>query len=385
MKKIIYIAIFFVACTYGLFACSDPKDSYSYEEPISYDWSLAADSATTALIDKFWNESDHYFNYANNGKDLTFHYWPNAHAMDVIIDAYLRTKDEKYLTYFDQWYDGVKMKNGNTYFNDFVDDMQWNALTMIRMYQTTQKDKYLNTAKELWNRIKEAWSDDAGGGILWSYAPGIGCSKNACSNGPAAIIAARMYKITQDEEDLNWAKKIFEWEKQTLVDSSIGKVYDNINCNSLQIEDLSLTYNQGTYVGAAVELFNITKDFVYLNDAKQAALFTLSSLINTSNNVLRNEGEGDGGLFKGIFIRYFLELIKVEELEPAYKKKFITSFNHNVYILWNSAVYKTGSYDDDLLFGPSWDTAPLGFTQLTSQASGCMMMEAKATLELLNK
>ncbi|GAB6009794.1 glycoside hydrolase family 76 protein [Dysgonomonas reticulitermitis] len=372
---------FIVLCLLAISSCSDPKDEYSYGTLIEYDWSAAADSSSNALINKFWNETENYFNYGNDDKELTFHYWPNAHAMDVVIDAYIRTNDSKYSAYFDKWFSGIKIKNGNTYKNDYVDDMEWNALTMLRLYNVTKDQKYLDTAQELWGWIKDAWSEDVGGGIRWCTGSWETFTKNACSNGPAAIIAARMYQITQDEEDLEWAKKIYEWQKQTLVVSSTGEVKDHIVVESAEVSGSALTYNEGTYVGAGVELYNITKDVVYLNDAKRAANYTISTLVNSSSNVLRDEGTGDNGLFKGIFMRYFLELIKVNDLEETYRHKFVTFLNNNAYVLWTTGVYKGGVYEDNLLFGSSWDSSPVSFTQLTSQASGCMLIEVKAAYE----
>lgn len=374
MKKIIYTTLLL-----GLFflqSCGNTDDEYIYEEWSSVDWSAVADNTTNTLIDRFWNASGNYFNYGNDGTTTDFHYWPNAHAMDVLIDAYLRTNDAKYRAYFDKWYAGIKVKNGNTYKNNYIDDMEWNALTMLRLYSITNDAKYLDTAKELWGWIKDAWTEDTGGGITWCISPNVTFTKNACSNGPAAIIGARMYNITNDQSDLEWAKKIYDWEKNTLVDRATGAISDHIVCETSEVKGTPLTYNQGTYVGAAVELFRITGDRTYLNDAQKVTNYTISSLINTSNNILRDEGNGDNGLFKGIFIRYFLELIKVEELPNSYRNKYITFFNNNANVLWSSGVYK-----EDLLFGSAWDSASVGITQLTSQASGCMMIEAKAEYE----
>lgn len=374
MKKIIYTILSF--SLFFLQSCGDIDDEYTYDEWTAVDWSAAADSTTGTLINRFWNTSGNYFNYGNDATNVDFHYWPNAHAMDVLIDAYLRTNDAKYSAYFDKWYAGIKIKNGNTYKNSYVDDMEWNALTMLRLYNITNDAKYLNTAKELWGWIKDAWTEDAGGGITWCTDPNVLFTKNACSNGPAAIIGARIYQITKDESDLNWAKKIYDWEKNTLVTRATGAISDHIVCETNEVKGGALTYNQGTYVGAAVELFQITGDETYLSEAQKVANYTISNLINTSNNILRDEGSGDNGLFKGIFIRYFLELIKVEELPDSYRNKYITFFNNNANVLWSSGVYK-----EDLLFGSAWDTAPVGMTQLTSQTSGCMMIEAKAAYD----
>lgn len=378
MKKLIlYIPLLALL----LQSCGDIEDKYVYgQDQYTIDWNAAADSSSMSLITRFWNTSGNYFNYENDGLLTDFQYWPNAHAMDVVVDAYIRTNDAKYKEYFDQWYVGIKAKNGNTYENNFYDDMEWNALTMLRLYDVTQDEKYLNTAKELWDYIKSGWNDYAEGGVAW--VKDQPWSKNACSNGPASIIASRVYAITKDEADKQWAIDIYEWEKNTLFNPATGAVYDNIDGRSSTLATFSLSYNQGTFVGAAYELYKITGNEVYLNDARKAANFCISNsgMIDTGNNILRNEGSGDGGLFKGIFMRYFIQLILEENLDPIYKNKFITFFNNNADVLWRKGVRK-----QDLLFGPNWVEAPAGTTQLTSHTSGCMLIEAKALYEKLKK
>lgn len=39
---------------------------------------------------------------------------------------------------------------------------------MVRLYETTQDEKYLNTAKELWGYIEGGWNEEYGdGGVAW--------------------------------------------------------------------------------------------------------------------------------------------------------------------------------------------------------------------------
>lgn len=372
MKK---LSIFFLITIILFQSCSKVNDVYTYGNNEDIDWTDAANKSTQSLINQFWNNAG-YFNYGSNSSNTGFQYWPNAHAMDVIIDAYIRTKDDSYKALFNQWYTGIKVYNGNTYYNNYYDDMEWNALTMLRLYSVTSDEKYLTTVKELWSDIIKGWNDTyANGGIAWVKTALY--SKNACSNGPASILSARLYNITKEEVYKDWAVKIYEWEKNTLFERGTGAIYDNINGQTNTVDETALTYNQGTFVGAAVELYNITADETYLNDAQKAANYTITKCINTSTNILRDEGVGDNALFKGIFMRYFLMLIQVKDLNASYKNKFITFFNNNAEVLWTK-----GCYQQELLFGSAWDTPPVGEAQLTAQASAGMMIEAKAAYEL---
>ncbi len=347
-------------------------DDNNDDDKTEIKWNDAANKSSNALITSFWNNGGQYFNTDNSG-NTTFQYWPNAHGLDVLIDAYLRTNDNSYKSYFDKWYVGVKSKNGNSWKNEYYDDMEWNALALLRAYKATNDTKYKDASLELWGYIKEGWNDNAGGGITWKK--GMEYSKNACSNGPAAILAARLYQEFGNEDDKEWAFKIYNWQKSTLVNLNTGAVWDNINSNSGEIKkDWVFTYNQGTYIGAAVELHKITNEKSYLIDASLAADYTLSSLVE--NSVLKSEGTGDGGLFKGIFIRYFTQLIIQGRLDKPVRDRYLQFINFNAETLWIN-----GTNTQGILFGPNWRMKPGSSTGLTEQLSGCMLIESMAFLQ----
>ena len=353
-----------------LLGCGENNNSTDNGGETKINWNAAADSSSSAFAATFWNTGRQYFNYDNNGK-ADFHYWPQAHALDVLVDAYNRTGSSLYKNYFGQWYEGVKARNGNSFYNEYYDDMEWNALAMLRTFQATGDVKFKEAALQIWEYIKEGWTEDAGGGILWKRGD---YTKNACSNGPACILAARLYREFGDVTNKEWAVKIYGWEKSTLFNSSNGIIYDHIDNG--QVTTWIFTYNQGTFIGSAVELYKIFSEKAYLNDAVLAANYTISSLVD--NSILKSEGTGDGGLFKGIFIRYFTELIQQDRLEAQDRNRYIQFIRHNAETLWTQGTVKPA-----ILYGPSWRTKPSGTTTgLTEQTSGCMLIEAMA---LLNK
>ena len=368
MKKWLCI-IFLLPALFLSCGKDDTNDPVPDEDKI--DWNKAADGSSMALANLFWNPGGKWFNYNSNG-DGNWNYWPQAHALDVLTDAWLRTKDDRYKAYFDQWYAGVKARNGNTFENDFYDDMEWNALAILRVYQATGDLKFKEAALQIWEYIKTGWNTNAGGGITWKR--GMEYSKNACSNGPACILAARLYQEFGDESNKEWALRIYNWEKSTLFNPNNGMVYDNINSETGEIKkDWVFTYNQGTFIGSAVELYKIFNEKAYLNDAMLAADYTTSSL--TSSSVLKSEGTGDVGLFKGIFIRYFTDLIRQNRLDATARKRYIQFIRYNAETLWTK-----GTTTPTILFGPNWTVKPGSVTGLTEQLSGCMLIEATAAL-----
>lgn len=339
-----------------------------------YDWNKIADSAQLSM-NYFWSASDKVYLSSNTSSGWG-NYWPNAHALDILVDAYIRNPSGSIKTRMDDLITGVKAKNGNTWLNYYYDDMEWMALACLRAFQATNDIAYRDITNILWIDIKNGWSNDLGGGIWWRKD---NPSKNAPSNLPAAILAARLYKAFNNADDLDWAKKIYAWQKTTLYEAASGWVYDNIDKLGNKNLSWKFTYNQGTFVGAALELYKITGDGNYKTDAIKACDYAVSSGQLTSNSVLKDEGGGDGGLFKGVFIRYFAKLIIDGDLASDKKKGYIDFMVKNGQSLWSKATNKSL-----ILFNTAWDKMPGNSTDLTTQLSGVMLTEALATLKKMN-
>lgn len=354
----------------------DPlNDKPGNEEEVVYTWSATADSLQAATYDTFLS-TEGTFRQDNSGNN-NFNYWWNAHMLDVLVDGYLRTNDDSYKPKMKALLKGIKIKNGNKYQNEFNDDMEWLGIACLRAYEATSDSEYITVAKELWNEVKKGWSEVHGGGITWKTNTPYG--KNACSNGPAVIMATRLYQIENNPEELEWAKKIYDWEKKTLVDPITGLVWDNIdikNGETVINKDWIFTYNLGTYIGAATELYAVTNDEIYLNDAIKTANSTMTSPKVTSEGLLKSEGQGDGGLFKGIFIRYFTPLIQQPDLTDNERKDFIKFFKFNAETFFENALSRPS-----MMSSPDWGKKPGSTTDLSTQLSGVMLMEAAAKLK----
>ena len=277
--------------------------------------------------------------------------------------------------------EGIKTKNGGSYSNVFNDDMLWLGNASMRAYNATGDTDYLDVAKLLWDDVLQSYSDVVGGGIAWKKnTPN---SKNTVSNGPAIILAIRLYEVTGEEGYLSCAKSIYAWEKENLIDPDNGEVWDNIhleNGNAEVQKEWVFTYNMGTWIGAGVWLYKSTGEAGYLADALRTAQTILTSSKITNNSILKNEGQGDGGLFKGIFVRYFTQLLLEDDVSNIDRQVFIDFLKYNA-----KTFYKKGLSRPDMLASPNWNAAwnaaPGDKTDLTTQLSGAMLIEAAAKLE----
>lgn len=368
--------ILFTACLKSKEDVGTPEPPVTPPPAYKYDWLLIADSSQSSL-NSFYNAGAKYYTASNTSNEWTF-YWPSAHALDVLADLYLRKPSEAVKTRMSDLLDGVKSKNGNTFINYYYDDMEWMALACLRAYNATSDIKYKEVVDQLWTDIRGGWSTDLGGGLWWRKD---NSSKNTPSNMPAAILAARLYKKFNDPDDLVWAKNLYEWQKSVLYDAANGLVYDNISKDGNKNTSWKFTYNQGTFLGAALELYSITKNSDYLNDALKAADYTLNSgqLTDIANGILKDEGGGDGGLFKGVFVRYFTRLVVDGGLSPDKKTAYLNFLKKNAEKLWSAGTNKSL-----VLFGSAWNTPPGNSTDFTVQLSGMMLFEAMAELKKLS-
>ena len=200
------------------------------ETTVPFSWATLADSCTYVLIEQFMNKSKGTF--WSTPKDMsdesTYIYWQQAHAMDVVIYSYKRIKDTNkqlaatYRTYFERWY----ANHANNYhrnpsdetgfLNDFTDDMCWICLTLIHLSEATGDEKFAQTAKIVYDKyiITRAWTDDKGTGLPWNTTQN---DRNACTNSPGCLVAAKLYQRYEDGNYLSDAKKLYEYIDHFLV------------------------------------------------------------------------------------------------------------------------------------------------------------------------
>jgi predicted alpha-1,6-mannanase (GH76 family) len=367
----------------SLSSCLKDKPFPLYENgpaavAVNYTYAETADSLQTATYNTFLSANGNYF-VQNNAGNTNYNYWPQAHTLDVFTDAFLRTKNEIYRQRMKSLLNGTRITNGNKYQNDYYDDMEWLALASLRAYEATQDNDYLTAATTLWTDIKTGVNTQQGGGIAWRKTQ-LGY-KNTPANAPAIIFACRLYRLQQNQADLDLAKSLYSWMKTTLVDASSGIIWDGINsAGNGQLDKNKFTYNQGVFIGAALELYNVTKDVSYLNDAVKNASATIVDPDITPGGLLKSEGQGDGGLFKGILVRYMTLLIQNGDISATNRDAYVNFMKYNAQTLYSKGIARPS-----LTVSPDWKSQPSGATDLTTQISGVTMMEAAATLKAAGK
>ena len=222
-----------------------------------------------------------------------------SYKMAVLDDSYL-TRCEKavdglryYRREVDGRFDGYSYsravfkddaQNGVAY-----DDNMWLARDLIGLYELTGQRKYLNLAVEIADFIiRDAFVNldpqifrDYGfsvedgsplGGFYWDDRHD---ALHACSNGPAVQLLAALYRITGNVSYLEHAEKSYNF-LQYLVRPD-GVLHDLMRFNKdsennitgiIQPDGPPYTYNSGSPITGAVELYRATGKTKYLDTAK---------------------------------------------------------------------------------------------------------------------
>lgn len=336
------------------------------------EWGRRADAMQTFMYENMLRDDGTFHNAypVPMSADSTFHYWIQAQMVDSMADAYIRTGDKVYAQRAKDLINAVKQRNGNHLTNDFFDDMGWMACAMAKLYLATEDADLMPDLYLLYEVIMDSWYYD--GGIAWSTDTMY--YRNSPANGPACILACRMYQITGEQKYLDKALKIFEWWDATLIDHETGLVWDGLNREMDNKIDKNwiFTYCQGVYIGSCVELAALTQDSSYLDKAVKTADYVLENMMR--DGVLPAEGDSDGGAFKGILCRYMVELIAATETN---RQAYIDCLLTNAEKMWSNI-----PSEDEVVCYQLWSYYGQTPVTLQTQTSGVALLESVATLQI---
>ncbi|CZT04392.1 uncharacterized protein RAG0_10877 [Rhynchosporium agropyri] len=136
-----------------------------------------------------------------------------------------------------------KMYPGNE--DIYYDDNAHAAQALISAFEATHEKKYLQQSKSILTDliIPSAQKD---GGVPW-HTNNQNC-RNACSTGPAAVVALRICAIQNDDRLAAFAERALRWLVATLRDPQDGLIWDSLTFKedgSPNINKMKWTYNTG--------------------------------------------------------------------------------------------------------------------------------------------
>lgn len=211
------------------------------------------------------------------------------------------------------------------------DDQHWLIREFIEAYKLTGDNTYLEKAEYLTEYVLDGWDctlDAAGnenGGIPWG--PGY-TTKHSCSNGPLISPLVWLYEIYKEKDDvtthrfididksrksetvrksryyLDFAKKIYDWQKSTLLRAdgvyhdmrggcdNCAVVYETVdgvryraNTPLTRSEGQAHSYNCGSMLSGAADLYRVTRLSEYLDDFQRLSDVSFSYFGKLNQNV----------------------------------------------------------------------------------------------------
>jgi uncharacterized protein YyaL (SSP411 family) len=158
--------------------------------------------------------------------------------------------------------------NGN---DKYYDDNAWLVITFLEAYETNHDPRYLARAGETLKFVLSGWDEESGGGIWWHQGHKAG-TKNACSNGPAAVGCLRLAKFRERDAAVlvDQARKIVAWTVSAL-QAEDGLFDDRKVVATGEVKRGKLTYNSALMLRALLGLYRATGKKEYLEQAQRVA------------------------------------------------------------------------------------------------------------------
>ena len=183
----------------------------------------------------------------------------------------------------------------------YYDDNAWVGLALMRHEELTGDQRALSVARRLCAFVTSGWSSDPAwshpGGIRWKE-PVSNRSRNTCSNGPTAELAALVHERTGDPDAREWSVRIYDWVRSALLGTD-DLYADQISPDGT-IDPTRWSYNQGSMIGAGVLLHRVTHDDDYLAEARATATALLRRF--SSDDLLRQDAAFNAVFFRNLFL-----------------------------------------------------------------------------------
>lgn len=229
----------------------------------------------------------------------------------------------------------------------FYDDNGIVAMELVNAYRLTGDQSYLQKAILVADFIMSGEDDRMGGGLYWmesvskSCQDGPNCMKAANTTAYGAFVGTELYKITKDDKYLSFAKRLYNWNYNTLRDKSDNLYWNDINIGTGQINPAKWTYNAAMMILSGVSLYEITKDQNYLDQA----IATARSSFSKFTRVIKDQlfFQTNNPWFNVELMKSFIALSAYDEKS----KEYVDVFIRNADYAWTNARNKEGQFYED--------------------------------------
>ena len=325
--------------------------------PVPGHWTSCADAAYAALLEHYWDNRHGRFRVVAPPRRVpwaSWHYWWQAQALTAVVRTYERSRNPAERDRAAALVKGIVRRNGGGLGNAYYDDLAWMGLALHESV-TVAGLPHAPLLEVVWHDLRDGY-DEHRGALVWRRGD-VFC--NVPTNGPAAILAARL-------GELDVARRLVAWLHAACVDAD-GRVLDGRRGDGSP-DEAQYTYNYGTVVGADLALHAATGETALLGRARYVA-GAAAALADPRTGLLPDEGGGDRGLFKGILATHLADLV-LRTGDPVVLDLLVRN--------GEAVTVHAGASG---LVGTDWSRPPAGPVDLSAHLSAVLLLDGLARLE----
>lgn len=369
MSRIFLIIVLLISsCSFMIMSCSsdslddqliDNDDDQDSTETEGLTYSEKA-KAVYDLIQERYKAGDLYKeNFPAQGGENQYSYlWPYVGMLTAGNLLYELGYDESILkkefegleAYYDNReslpaYQAYPVAEQST--DHYYDDNAIVAMELIDAYRLTHDQFYLDRAITITDFIMSGEDARMGGGLYWFEGVSTSCNsetnciKAANTTAYAAFVASELYKETNEAQYLSFAQRTYEWNYNTLRDPSDNLYWNDIHIGTEEINITKWTYNAAMMIMSGLNLYEITSEQTYLNQASATANSAFSRFTKVTNDQLFYPAHDSW--FNVELMTAFIEL---SEYYPQ-SKEYVEVFIRNADYAWENARTSEGLFYED--------------------------------------
>lgn len=290
------------------------------------------------------------------------------------------------------------------------DDQMWLTRELLNAYKLTNNEEYLAQAEYLTSYVLDGWDSTLDennveyGGITWG--PGYS-TKHSCSNGPIVSPLVWLHEIYKGRNDqisylyidtdksrktrtvskseyyLDFARKVYAWQKKYLLRDdgvyadmmhnpgtplnpgdmdlgegvqleSINGVYYRKHANMAGYTGEAYSYNSGTMISGAADLYRATQESAYLEDLKKLSDDTFNYFAKKDQTLpgyYSYAFSGNNNWFNGVLMRGWADAYAYY---PEKSAEYLATFQNNLDYAYDNYLYES-MLPVNLLIGWSHD------------------------------
>jgi hypothetical protein len=247
----------------------------------------------------------------------------------------------------------------------FYDDNSIVGLSLLEAYSITNKESYKELARNIIPFLKSGTDPVLGGALWWNEdeknrIDNPNSNKPTCSNGYATLFLLRYYHIcdnSEKQEVLNLAKDLYNWIRNNLFDSTTKCYWNDKNVKG-EINNTLWTYNTGVMIQNGIELYKITNDRKYLDQAIESAIGSYDYFAKMRNGIISFPDHDPW--FNTKLLRAYIDILPYHSTAKTYIDVYSKSINY---------AYDNARTSDELFYEDWTGKQPNRYYLLLMQAS----------------